>query len=933
MQSPRKNIAIDEKKVCELVKNPPEKFKQSEILLNELSVEEVEALYQLEEEKIRTLFPRKEEIYNLFRSHLSVKAQLCLDPRVTSVRETNILVVFDNIINLIKQDLTRKSTIEISTPKYSDKTIDTVAKFLKDITPTIGQNNGKLLYTLFFTEKIDFNSNDKIANNRGNEYLISMLEESIKSVEELEKNSLLVKTDKTNTRNTQAHNVKEKSMTNPGKPTNQIVTSSNQADDHDMNHNITKRDLVEKSPVNEKEPKTEVFLNAYMEARGQVISRGATNSVKNNIGLSGFFKSIGWGNWLAAFGIAAGAITPLLMGGWPMYYIGAALILGLFFWRETNFDPTRANFATNTKYMNSEGQLENVRSVKTHKFHQRAVDMLRSADSLGKSSDEKMQMLGEFIAINSFYRSLKTKDVNKAELVKESVARISDNLSKLIDNKSQLLGNIWITINENMKEFTGKLEVIASDAIDQIYSNTKSQESCGTINIDKSAIIDCETNSPINSDNNLCAEPLSGLLDTTQKISIESHLIDNWYEAINSSNLTILEIDSVRALVKQQDERLVNNTQHKNVVKSVKKFSRYLALSAAIFGNALGCFVAGLNSMGFFAGSLITHYTVIPVFIPLLFASLMGYAGYWAYESNTGPALQTVIKSFLYDILAYFRGNREATPFSTRKVIRTTLMITGIICSLTMGIAIGTFNLQFGNFLVAVIANPSILSNTYALATFAAPTTTAGLIVGYLSAGLVTIGTTALFLRYIVSGLVDLVPAEKAKVSDKEITIISEETNPLLEDKEVAPAIEEQIKPKAINASNNFSLRKAFHTLFTLAIIAAVTYFSVYSVAYFVSLSVPLAYKSLAMLTVYITGSFVYIMQAYNVSQGILKNYGHLLGNSDEHNIKLAEDGLAPFKASDEIMVKLQSNINNEIAKKHQESNEVEGLKILSEFK
>ena len=146
------------------------------------------------------------------RSHLSAKAQLCLDPHVTSIRKTNILVSFDNIINLIKEDISRGDGKKTSEPEYTVETIDAVTKFLKDLTPNIENDNARILYPLFFTERLAVNSNENIASNRGNMHLIKAFEEIIKSEEEKQLRDISpVKTAKTNTNNTQTHNVKEKS--------------------------------------------------------------------------------------------------------------------------------------------------------------------------------------------------------------------------------------------------------------------------------------------------------------------------------------------------------------------------------------------------------------------------------------------------------------------------------------------------------------------------------------------------------------------------------------------------------------------------------------------------------------------------------------------------------------------------------------------------
>ena len=108
---------------------------------------------------------------------------------------------------------------------------------------------------------------------------------------------------------------------------------------------------------------------------------------------------------------------------------------------------------------------------------------------------------------------------------------------------------------------------------------------------------------------------------------------------------------------------------------------------------------------------------------------------------------------------------------------------------------------------------------------------------------------------------------------------------------------------------------------------ACVTFFSVYSVAYFVGLSVPLALKSMAMITIYVTGSVVYIAQSYNVAKEFLVDYGNLLGNDKACLVKQQEIGLVAAKAetldNNDVLQKLvptpsgsESN-GNEISKKN----------------
>jgi hypothetical protein len=419
------------------------------------------------------------------------------------------------------------------------------------------------------------------------------------------------------------------------------------------------------------------LLETYQLIRGEALNKSNVESVKKNIGFSGFFTGKGFGNWLAAWGIAASAIAPLLAGGFPLWIIVAALVLGLVFWRETNFSPTRAKFALGN----------GIRDVKLHKFHQRAYDLLQSMEN--KTDDEKITALKHFCELQFAY-------VDAKQLIKKGrVVLTKEYLASSIEkNISILIGNQITKSNLIPHEFR------------EIESYTSTDGS--------------------------------------------------WKQYAEKNFENLYQYDVIRDLVKKQDASIFNNSNYAGLIYWTKTISRFLALSAAVIGNALGCFVAGLNTAGFFFGSLLTHYAVLPMWVPLTIATLMAVAGYYAYESNTGPALQQVSKSFLYEFLSFFRGNSEKTPMTWRKAARTGLMVIGVICSVTMGLAIGTFNLQFGDFLVAAFTNPAILTNSAALATLAAPSTSIGLIVGYISGGLVAIATTALFLKYIVSGLVAL---------------------------------------------------------------------------------------------------------------------------------------------------------------------------------
>lgn len=84
----------------------------------------------------------------------------------------------------------------------------------------------------------------------------------------------------------------------------------------------------------------------------------------------------GWGNWVAALGIAVSCITPLVLGGFPYWVIGLAVLSGIVFWRETNFDPLRAKFAEETL----PGHQVPLRDKKANRFLQNLAEELKQTD-------------------------------------------------------------------------------------------------------------------------------------------------------------------------------------------------------------------------------------------------------------------------------------------------------------------------------------------------------------------------------------------------------------------------------------------------------------------------------------------------------------------------------------------------------------------------
>ena len=535
------------------------------------------------------------------------------------------------------------------------------------------------------------------------------------------------------------------------------------------------------------------LIEIYKSAPFQVISKGDVEKVK---AARSFYADIGWGNWVAALGIAAGSITPLMAIGIPGWAIGAVLVIGTIFWRETNFEGVRGRISTQFAFKNPGEETEKVRDKKLHKFHALAVDALNDASNKDKSEDEQIELLGKIINSEAGYH------IQKQEMKKHPGKKDNELQDSVVENIRKTLENSDITTNDNLD-----INVLLQEFRELLNSNT-----------DKLDIDDFK---------------IKVLKDRRQK----------------------------------QQRSLDHNSAHPNGIRNVKLISGQIAEIAASFGNGFGCFVAGLTTTGFLLG--LVNVAFISPIVPLAMGALMAYAGYWAYKSNTVPAITGICKSFYYDYLDVTRptGTPTGTPAEKskkaawwRKPARSLLMVTGVISSICMGCAIGTFNYQFGIFLVAVYLNPALLTSTAALATLAGPTTLAGMVIGATSGILVAIGTTCLFLRYITEGLTNLVAAED---------------------------------PGADGNQSKWTSKDIFDMCFSLSVVALVTLFSVYSVKYYVVSSLPAALQQLGSIAVWLTGFIVYVCQAQSVVSNFLVNYGDWFGGKDVKNVRNCEHGFA----------------------------------------
>ena len=112
----------------------------------------------------------------------------------------------------------------------------------------------------------------------------------------------------------------------------------------------------------------------------------------------------GWGNWVAALGIAVSCITPLVLGGFPYWVIGLAVLSGIVFWRETNFDPLRAKFAEETL----PGHQVPFRDKKANRFLQNLAEELKQPGN--ESAEQALETIKTFIAKQTYYHTQK-KDI------------------------------------------------------------------------------------------------------------------------------------------------------------------------------------------------------------------------------------------------------------------------------------------------------------------------------------------------------------------------------------------------------------------------------------------------------------------------------------------------------------------------------------------
>ena len=112
------------------------------------------------------------------------------------------------------------------------------------------------------------------------------------------------------------------------------------------------------------------------------------------------FHGKGWGNWVAALGIAVSCITPLVLGGFPYWVIGLAVLSGIVFWRETNFNPLRAKFAEETL----PGQQVPFRDKKANRFLQNLAAELKQTDDT-----QAVATINAFIENQAHYHKEKAK--------------------------------------------------------------------------------------------------------------------------------------------------------------------------------------------------------------------------------------------------------------------------------------------------------------------------------------------------------------------------------------------------------------------------------------------------------------------------------------------------------------------------------------------
>lgn len=491
-----------------------------------------------------------------------------------------------------------------------------------------------------------------------------------------------------------------------------------------------------------------------------------------------FFSRKGWGNWLAALGIAVSCITPLFLGGFPYWAISLAVLSGIVFWRETNYDPVRAGLAQETRDDNDKP----FRDKKKHVF-------LKTLSHALKKTSKQSEKLDK---IKAAIRSAAAYHKNKAKALPEG---------KKKERHTALQESEYFikVIAEQLRTLTGKI--------------------------------------------------------------IKEEKLREWLKDEHTES----------ELSDKQKTSLELNTHHPKKIQYAKNATGWFATTAAVVGNGMGCFVAGMNFAGFVASCF--GITTIPWAATLVIGSLFAIAGITSYQSNTVPAIKKVTKDSLYAILSKSKSEKDAVkkPISYH-VLRILCISIAVSASLIMGSAIGFFNYSFGIFLVGLLLNPAALGNTTALLTLAAPTTTAGVILGATSGILVALGTTCLFLRYITTGFLDKLNSWYGFGTESTSTDSPQKSTPI----------------------------DVFHKTLQVLLMITLVAVAVYSVNFFVLLPLPAHLQTLASFAVITAGTIVYAFQALSVTSNGIKNYGSYLGDKAGQQARELERGFCHVQLSDE---------------------------------
>jgi hypothetical protein len=200
-----------------------------------------------------------------------------------------------------------------------------------------------------------------------------------------------------------------------------------------------------KNSSNHIQPGLSLIIKLLREYGFQAVNR--EDARKINAASRTFFDLYGkgWGNWVAALGIAVSCITPLVVGGFPYWAIGLAVLSGIVFWRETNFDPLRAKFAEETMNV-VKGTPTPIRDKKANRFLQNLAEELKQIDDT--NDEEAVETIKAFIDKQVHYHNRKQEISNLDEKKQDGHKAFTDRdeyihiiqaqLNTLLENEAEV---------------------------------------------------------------------------------------------------------------------------------------------------------------------------------------------------------------------------------------------------------------------------------------------------------------------------------------------------------------------------------------------------------------------------------------------------------------------------------------------------------------